>query len=270
LTRRLKAWLKDILPANVGPVIRRVAYYGRGFLCPLCGASVRKLLPGGKDFAVLRELDVVGAGRREQDVCPVCRSKSRSRLVGCYLALEGGLADKPTHVLHVAPERGLSEWLRHLKSIDYVAADLVPELYEYAAPIALDITKIPLRDAVFDLVICNHVLEHVSDDAQAMREIHRVLKPGGRAILQVPFSLRLSATLEDSTIIDPRERERLFGQRDHVRLYGPDYPERLRKAGFSVDVLDPVERWGRKTAEGWHLDVRERLFVASRPVAQLP
>jgi SAM-dependent methyltransferase len=128
----------------------------------------------------------------------------------------------------------------------------------------MDVTRIEFPDAQFDLVICNHVLEHVPDDSLAMREICRVLKPDGRAILQVPISQRLTTTLEDPSITDPHDRERVFGQWDHVRVYGPDYTERLCHAGFSVDIVDPVQRWGIDTVLRLRLNPREKLFIGRK------
>jgi SAM-dependent methyltransferase len=262
----LKAALKSVLPASARPAIRRMAYFGTFFRCPVCGASVRKLLPGGQEFPVLGELDVVGGGLREQDVCPVCFSNSRTRLVHCYLTRDSELpaGRELTRVLHFAPERGIAEWLLRLRSVHYVAADITPARYEFASSTQMDVTRIGFPDAHFDLVICNHVLEHVPDDRLAMREICRVLKPAGRAILQVPISLKLTTTLEDPAITEARDRERVFGQWDHVRIYGPDYPERLCQAGFSVDILDPTQRWGVDTVMRLRLNARERLFIGHK------
>jgi SAM-dependent methyltransferase len=227
---------------------------------------VRKLLPGGQDLPVLRELEVVGGGRLEHDVCPVCFSSSRTRLVHCYLARDSELraGRELTRVLHFAPERGIAQWLLRLQLVHYVAADLAPDRFEYTSSTKLDVTRIEFPDAEFDLVICNHVLEHVPDDGLAMREICRVLKPGGRAILQVPISAMLTTTFEDPAIIDPRDRERVFGQWNHVRVYGPDYTERLCQAGFSVDIVDPVQRWGIDTVVRLRLNAREKLFIGRK------
>ena len=228
---------------------------------------MRKLLPGGRDLPVLREFRVVGGGRLEHDVCPVCFSSSRTRLVHCYLARDSDLQSggQPRRVLHFAPERGLAEWLQRVPSVQYIAADLAPERYPHSSATKVDVTNIEFPDSQFDLVICNHVLEHVPDDALAMREICRVLKPGGTAILQVPISHTLVRTLEDPSVTDPVHRERVFGQWDHVRLYGPDYLERLCQAGFLVDIVDPVQRWGAEAVVRLRLNAREKLFIARKP-----
>jgi hypothetical protein len=263
----MKALLKRVLPRGSRIALRRVAYFGTFFRCPVCRSSVRKLLPGGYLFAVLQELEIVGGEHSEHDICPVCFSGSRTRLVHHYLVAESGLSDRrePTRILHFAPERGVAEWLMRLRSVDYIAADLAPEQYEYTRSLKMDITRIQFPDAQFDLVICNHVLEHVPDDGLALREVYRVLKPGGSAILQVPISAKLMTTFEDPTITDARERERVFGQWDHVRVYAADYAQRLAQAGFSVKSFDPIRRWGMNTVVRLRLNAREKLFVVYKP-----
>ena len=113
----------------------------------------------------------------------------------------------------------------------YITADIESPL----AKVKMDIHQIPFEDDYFDVALCNHVLEHVTDDLKAMREIYRVLKPGGWAIMQVPFFHPVpEKTFEDKHITDPKEREKIFGQDDHVRKFGNDYADRLRSAGFKV------------------------------------
>ena len=128
----------------------------------------------------------------------------------------------------------------------------------------MNVTEIGCPDDSFDAIICNHVLEHVDDDRQAMAELFRVLGPGGWAILQVPISRRLERTLEDPGLSDPSERERRFGQKSHVRLYGSDYAERLAEVGFAVEVFDPAARWGQDTIEALKIDPKEKIFVAHK------
>ena len=163
-------------------------------------------------------------------------------------------------MLHVAPESCFRHALRALPNISYLSAD-----YDSATAMErMDITAIGHPDESFDVVICNHVLEHVSDDRRAMRELLRILRPGGWAMLQVPLDPSREATLEDPRIVDPRERRRAFGQYDHVRLYGRDYPERLRSQGFKVAPDRFVEELPRQTVEELGLDVEETIYVARR------
>jgi SAM-dependent methyltransferase len=123
--------------------------------------------------------------------------------------------------------------------VEYLAGDKFMPGYTYPEDvIEIDLLALDCQDGVFDLIICNHVLEHIVDDRRAIREIHRVLKPTGTAILQVPLSKTTRKTEEDFEITDPEEREKLYGQPDHVRLYGLDYVDRLAECGFEVDILD--------------------------------
>ena len=144
--------------------------------------------------------------------------------------LRGGM-----RVLHVAPERCLREKLTVLPGVKYTAGDKFTPGYSYPrGTIDLDITAMPFADGSFDLILCSHVLEHVPEDQRAMTELHRVLAPGGMAILMVPIALDRATTDEDPSVTDPQERIRRFGQFDHVRLYGRDYVDRLKSAGFEV------------------------------------
>jgi SAM-dependent methyltransferase len=167
---------------------------------------------------------------REQAMCPKCLSLERHRLLWLYLKNRTSFFTARLKVLHVAPEQCFHKRFRMMKNLEYITADLESPL----ADIKLDIQKTPFQDNEFDVIICNHVLEHVSDDRKAIAEIFRVLKHGGFALLQVPTDYSMETTYEDASVTDPAERERKFRQKDHHRLYGQDYPERLAKAGFTI------------------------------------
>jgi SAM-dependent methyltransferase len=137
-------------------------------------------------------------------------------------------------LLHIAPELSFIKIFENMKNIDYISADIESPL----AKVKMDVHELPFAENTFDVVFCNHVMEHVDDDIQAMSEIHRVLKPGGWAIIQSPVYMHLDKTLEDPSITDPMEREQVFGQNDHMRKYGRDYGDRLRKGGFKVTEDD--------------------------------
>jgi SAM-dependent methyltransferase len=143
---------------------------------------------------------------------------------------------QPLDVLHYAPEPSLAAALGEAVGVRHVSIDLESRLADHA----MDATALDFPDASFDLVICSHVLEHVPDDRRAMREMQRVLRPGGTALLQHPV-VPGQATFEDPSITDPHERLRLFSQADHVRVYGPDISERLQGAGFDVSVIAPED-----------------------------
>jgi len=185
-----------------------------------------------------------GIVKRENALCPVCDSLERHRLHWHYinnktiLFKENG---KNLKLLHVAPEIIFYNKFMSNNRINYFPCDKFEKGYENAYPpntINVDITSIQFADNEFDAIYCSHVLEHVTDDKKALKELFRVLKPGGFAIIQVPLDKSRQSTFEDFRITDPQEREKAFGQKDHVRVYGRDYHERLQAAGFVVKIED--------------------------------
>jgi len=212
--------------------ILQIFYWGSKIECPVCSRHFRKLLPYGRKPP------------RENALCPNCLSLERHRLIWIYLKEKTGLFTDQMEFLHIAPELCFIRRFEKLKNLEYITADIASPL----AKVKMDILKMPFEDNRFDAAMCNHVLEHIEDDHTAMKEIYRVLKPGGWAILQVPFmGKNLEKTYENPAIKLPSDREKVYGQRDHVRIYGRDYPERLREAGFEVEedtfVMDlPAER----------------------------
>lgn len=194
-----------------------VFYLGNKVSCPICEGKFRKFLPYGNKGDVNR-------------LCPRCLSLERHRLLWLYLKNKTNFFDANLKVLHVAPEQPYLKRFKKLKSLDYTTADLVSPI----ADVKLDIQDIPFEDNTFDIVICNHVLEHVDDDIKAMKEFYRILKKGGRAFLHVPIDVNRDKTYEDTTITGSVEREKHFGQYDHLRVHGLDYPQRLESVGFTV------------------------------------
>jgi SAM-dependent methyltransferase len=203
--------------------VRRLRHAGLARFCPCCGSH-------------LREFKTFGVIPRPEALCPVCGSLERHRLICLYMRRRTDLfSGNRKRMLHVAPEAELSRLFQEAEAIEYLSADLSSP----TAMVKMDVTDIHYPDNSFDVIYCSHVLEHVADDTAAMREFHRVLKPGGWAVLQVPISG--DTTFEDDTVTSPEVREKLFGQRDHVRRYGKDYAERLALAGFSV-LIDGFAR----------------------------
>lgn len=200
------------------PLFEKLYYFGNRRYCPICDSSFRKFGAFGR--VALR-----------QDVrCPRCRSVERDRLA--WLVLQSQTMIKAgMRMLHFAPERCLRARFRAELGEGYVTADLFAQNVD----LKLDITSIDLPDAGFDLLYCSHVLEHVPDDLRAMRELRRMLKPDGIAFLNVP--IYGDVTYEDFSITDPKAREQAFGQDDHVRKYGMDFVDRLRTAGFAVQIV---------------------------------
>ena len=203
---------------GLGEAVRRLSYSGQGRLCPICGSSSPRFSP-------------IGVRAREDAQCLHCGSLERHRLSWLFLRTRTDLfGPTPRTMLHLAPEPCLAQRFRAHLGDGYLSADLCPD----RAMTRIDITDIAYADESFDAAFCSHVLEHVDDDRRAMRELHRVLRRGGWAIVLVPITAE--RTFEDPRITDPRGREAAFGQADHLRRYGPDVVDRLREAGFAVEV----------------------------------
>ena len=160
-------------------------------------------------------------------------------------------------VLHIAPEQCFYSRFRKLKNLDYITADMESPI----AGVKLDIQEMPFKDNEFDVVICNHVLEHVEDDKKAMSEILRVLKKGGYALLHVPVDYSMKETYENQEITSPKEREKHFRQKDHHRLYGLDFPERLKKAGFRITDRNYTDELDKETIERFRIIKDEYMYA---------
>lgn len=268
---RIKRALKSVIPygayAPLQDIFRfanSLRFLGEGFRCPFCEGQFSKFFGTGIDVPILKELHVAGAGYRANSVCPRCHSEDRERLILLFLEKrKAHIFRTAVRLLHVAPERNLSRKLRRFKNIEYLAGDLNSPM----ADVRMDITSIRKEDDAFDVIISNHVLEHIPDDRRAMRELFRVLSPGGFAILQVPIALGEVTTREDPLISDPAEQLRRFGQFDHVRIYGSDYTHRLEEAGFSAATFAPQDFLERENMVRYGLAPDEPIFVCSKPGA---
>lgn len=199
-----------------------IFYRGNRFTDPINQKSYRKFLDYGYHNI------------RKNVLCPGTLSLERHRLLWLYLIRKTSLFDQSIRVLHVAPEQAFYKAFKAISQWDYTTTDL----YSPLADVRADLCNLPFTSDCFDLVICNHVLEHIPDDLSAMKEIYRVLKPNGQAILQVPLEQEREHTFEDDSITDPKERAQIFGQYDHVRIYGKDYFKRLESVGFQTQVID--------------------------------
>lgn len=259
----LKRVIGRAIPYQVIEQTRRALYYGNAHTCFVCGAHVRRFLPQGKGYPVLEELQVIGGMARESDVCPVCHANDRDRLIKHYLeSVWLAQRPRPSRVVHMAPEKGLSRWIMSWPDIDYTAGDIEPRRYRHLDKVmALNLLALPFGDGSVDLFLCNHVLEHIPDDGRAMREVRRVLGPRGIAILQVPLALEIDTTREGDGSESRDERIQRFGQEDHVRLYSPlDYQSRLAAAGFEVELYD-ASKSARAAMVALSLNPREILYV---------
>lgn len=223
---------KLILNTFPRPILIKLSYLARPVIAfflkgdvytdPIDGKSFRKFLPYGYET------------QRKNVLSPSTLSLERHRLLWLFLQQETDFFSAEKKVLHMAPEQCFLSLFRKQKNLDYITADL----HSPIADVKADICNLPFEDNSFDVVFCNHVLEHISDDTKAMQELYRVLKPGGMGIFQIPQDLNREITFEDDTITDRKERAQLFGQYDHVRVYGRDYFDKLRTIGFRVDEVD--------------------------------
>jgi len=215
-----RPWL--IKMSGLARPVMDIFYRGSRYIDPINGKSYRKFLPYGY------------VNIRENVLSPGTLSLERHRLMWLYLQQQTDFFSKPAKVLHIAPEQAFYKRLKKIKNLDYITTDL----YSPLADVKADITALPFDDNEFDVIFCNHVLEHIPDDTKAMQELYRVMKPGGFGILQVPLDENREETFQDDSITDPDERTRIFGQYDHVRVYGMDYFDKLRSIGFKVEAVD--------------------------------
>jgi len=250
---------KLILNTIPRPILIKLSYLVRPFIAfylkgskytdPINGKSFRKFLPYGYE------------AQRENVLSPSTLSLERHRLLWLYLKNETDFFTADKKVLHFAPEQAFYKRFRKMKNLDYTTTDLNSPL----ADIKADICDLPFADNEFDLIFCNHVLEHIPDDTKAMQELYRVLKKGGVGIFQIPQDLSRKITFEDNTITDKKERAKIFGQYDHVRIYGRDYFDKLRRIGFIVDEIDYSSKLSSKEIEKFRLTKGEILPVCSKP-----
>lgn len=214
---RLSIWFRPFI---------KLYYSGSRFTDPIDGSSYRKFLPYGYQKI------------RENALCPGTLSLERHRLLWLYLDRETSFLNDSLKVLHVAPEQVFYQKFKSFSHWKYTTTDLHSPL----ADVKADICALPFEDNSYDLILCNHVLEHIPNDRKAMSELYRVLKKGGTLIAQVPLEENRTTTFEDNSITDRKERTKVFGQYDHVRVYGKDYLEFLDQTGFSSKFIDYTEK----------------------------
>ena len=221
---------------------------GNTYTDPIDGRSFRKFLPYGYEKV------------RKNVLSPSTLSLERHRLFWLYLKNETSFFTEKQKVLHFAPEQAFHQRFKKLKNLDYTTTDLNSPL----ANVKADICNLPFESNTYDYIICNHVLEHIPDDTKAMKELYRVLKPGGVAILQVPYEANRKTTFEDDNVTDPKERAQIFGQYDHVRVYGMDYFEKLAAVGFSVNAVDYTKTLSEEEIDKFRLAKGELLPVCRK------
>ncbi len=257
--------VKKLLPRQLKILLKKMYFFGNRYYCNVCRSHLRLLYPAGVKSDLFAQLEIIGGGWSEHDNCPVCLSGKRQRLLFMYLEKAGVFTGKNYNVLHIAPEEAFTHVFQSCPGINYTCGDIDTERYPFCRNrVYVDLTEIPFADERFDLIIVSHVMEHIPDDAKALGEIYRVLKPGGEAILQVPISWKSDSTFEDFSITSEEERERVFGQKDHVRIYGADYTQRIKQAGFSVKLTNAHELRSQFSNSKILLDDREIIIAGTK------
>jgi SAM-dependent methyltransferase len=245
----MKSVFKLILNTIPRPILIRLSYLARPILAfilqgnkftdPIDGRSFKMFLPYGYGT------------QRNNVLSPSTLSLERHRLLWLYLndKTDFFTSNEKKKVLHFAPEQAFYKLFRNQKNIDYTTTDLFSPL----ADVKADICNLPFEDNSYDIIFCNHVLEHIPDDTKAMQELFRILKKGGMAILQIPQDLKRETTFADDSITDQKERAKIFGQYDHVRIYGLDYFDKLRSIGFTVIEEDYTHKIAPELVEKYCL-----------------
>lgn len=223
-------------------------YRGDNFTDPIDGKSYRKFLPYGYEK------------QRQNVLSPGTLSLERHRLMWLYLQKETDFFTSNLKVLHMAPEQSFYKRFRAMKNLDYTTCDLDSPI----ADVKADIQDLPFENNEFDVIFCNHVLEHVEDDKKALNELFRVMKPGGWGIFQVPIRYQLEKSFEDNSITDRKERIEKFGQYDHLRVYGMDYYETLKNVGFEVEKVNLSEKLSDEEIKKFALEKNEILPVVRK------
>lgn len=230
----------SLVANKLAPIVLK----GDKVTCPVCEGNFKYFFPYGT------------VKRRDNVLCPKCLSLERHRLLWLFLKSKTDFFTKKAELLHIAPEQCFYKIFKKQKNLKYLTADLVSPLAE----VKMDIHEMPFEDNRFDYVLCNHVLEHVNDSHKAMTEIYRVLKPGGWAVMQVPLDTTRYETYEDWSITSEKDREIHFWQKDHVRLFGLDYPDRLKKAGFTVEEVDLTKEINPELVKKYRLAEGEIIY----------
>ncbi|MCF7560558.1 methyltransferase domain-containing protein [Sabulilitoribacter multivorans] len=254
----MKKIFKIILNTIPRPLLIRLSYLirpvlafflkGKTYTDPIDGKSFKTFLPYGY------------GNQRNNVLSPSTLSLERHRLLWLYLKNETDFFTSEKKVLHFAPEQAFYKRFKKMKHLDYVTTDLNSPL----ADVKADICNLPFNDNEFDVILCNHVLEHIPDDTKAMKELYRVLKVGGMGIFQIPQDLNRAITFEDNTITDKKERAKIFGQYDHVRVYGRDYFDKLRAVGFKVNEVDYTSKFSDEEIHKYALAKGEIIPVVQK------
>ena len=259
MTRILRRLASSLIPKRIKTAFRKFVkpdpFRGDNVQCTVCNAEYAMFGP-------------YGTKQRKNALCFNCGSLERHRLLWMFMERKTDLpSGKKIRLLHFAPEKCFFKKFTSLSNIEYFPCDLFPEIFKFDKTgkiQKIDITAIPHSDNYFDVILCNHVLEHIPDDRRAMRELHRVMAKGGWGIFQVPIDYNREKTYEDFSITSPEERAIAFGQIDHVRWYGQDYKERLKSVGFDVDENDYVRKFSAAEVARFGFNSGEMIYHCNK------
>lgn len=224
-------------------------YRGNNFEDPIDGKTYRKLLPYGR------------LKSRQNALAPYSMSLERHRLIWLYLKNKTNFFTDKLRFLHIAPEYCYKGRFKKMENLDYITGDLISPW----ADVKMDVLDIPFEENAFDVIMCNHVLEHVDDDKKAMQEFYRVMKPGGWGIFMVPIDYEREETLEDSNITSPQDREKYYWQSDHLRLFGRDYGKKLASVGFNVKEDDYMQEFTEEEKIKYAFPAKEIIYYCEKP-----
>lgn len=226
--------------------------------CIICGSTFEDFKPAGTEEEIFSKHHIIGGGYRKNALCPCCGSLDRERWQFYVLNNKIKIIQNRGRILHFAPEKHISHMIRKADTIDYYTGDIVPG----AAMHVTDITDIQYKNDVFDYVISNHVMEHIVEEEKAVSEIKRVLKPTGKWIFSFPICMD-QKTYEDDSVVSQEQRLQVYGQKDHVRLYGNDFKERFEKYGLKLQIFTPRDELTNELIEKWGLIVEDIVIIAT-------
>ena len=227
--------------------------------CIICGNKVDEFFANGINHKLFTKHHIIGGGYRENCTCPKCGKNDRERWIYYVLKNKLDILNATGRILHFAPESSIKELIMQNKNIDYYTCDIIPGFAMHI----VDITDIQFKNNTFDYVICNHVMEHIPNEKKAVSEIKRILKKNGKWIFSFPICTDMK-TQEDKKVVTKEQRLELYGQEDHVRLYGNDFLKRFKKYGLKIEVFTPNEQLKKSEIEKYGFIEDDIIMVATK------
>ena len=264
MIKKIKAYLPKFVLDIINLVLHnlRIIYYkGEKFTCPICDYQASSFLPYGRDNEAIKKYKIIPMGYRKNALCPKCYSKDRERLIYLFIKtlLNNKLLNYNSKIIHFAPERAIEKNFFRKKFNNYLTADIEGNNVDFN----LDLQNLNFTQSNFDLVICNHVLEHIEEDVKSLENIFKLLKPGGFAILQVPFSNLIDEDFSVTNLNNKYDRFKYYGQEDHVRIYSKNgFVNKIKNTGFELRIYKSSEFFDKKNNLG--LIENDEIFFAKK------